>query len=378
MGMGKKNEEKKPSEDKLAKQAIARKYQNEFNETPIIIRAGFKENKFGYATITKDHIQLFEYDKNVNDVISLATHQIHDYENVVIDHFAIKSIFHFKGISKTLELIVKEDGKKVESFIQNNTDIEVQKVHRKFHNKILGFRSNTKWKMVVASAVYLFIAIAAISGFMDKKENTVASSTPKQEAKTENKSDKDFKTLVAESDAKKETQSKPQDTAMKMDDGRNVNMEIYNKYNVKYQSFEPTENKLSKDKAVMEHFEEMAQKYNMSVPEYIEKEDEIVAANVQKEKEAKQKADEDNKTRAGASKTTISKNEFDRIENGMTYDQVKGIIGSDGEVMSEGGDKGTEYYTIMYMWKGEGSPGANANFMFQGGKLNNKAQFGLK
>jgi hypothetical protein len=30
------------------------------------------------------------------------------------------------------------------------------------------------------------------------------------------------------------------------------------------------------------------------------------------------------------------------------------------------------------MWKGEGSSGANANFMFQGGKLNNKAQFGLK
>jgi hypothetical protein len=62
----------------------------------------------------------------------------------------------------------------------------------------------------------------------------------------------------------------------------------------------------------------------------------------------------------------------------MTYEQVKEIIGTDGELMSESGDKGTEYYTVMYMWKGEGSSGANANFMFQGGKLNNKAQFGLK
>ncbi|MGA5663749.1 hypothetical protein ACPCZR_30585 [Bacillus bombysepticus] len=373
--MGKKNEEKKPSEDKLAKQAIAKKYQNEFNETPIIFRAGFKENKFGYATITKDHIQLFEYDKNVDDVISLATHQMVDYENVVIDHFAIKSIFQFKGISKTFELIVKEDGKKVESFIQNNTSVETQKVHRKFRNKILGFRSNTKWKMVVASAMYLFIATATISGLIDKKENKVAStpSTTKQEVKTESKSEKDFKTLVKESDTKKETNSKPQDTVLKMDDGRNVNMEIYNKYGVKYQSHEPT----TKDKDTMKNFEKMAQKHNMSVPEYISKEDEIVAANVQKEKEEQQKADEKRK-QYEASRPGLTKVKFENIQNGMTYDQVKEIIGSDGEVMSEGGEKGTEYYTVMYMWKGEGSPGANANFMFQGGKLNNKAQFGLK
>ncbi|AFQ20054.1 DUF3862 domain-containing protein [Bacillus thuringiensis] len=370
--MSKKNEEKKPSEDKLAKQAIAKKYQKEFNETPIIFRAGFKENKFGYATITKDHIQLFEYDKNVDDVISLAIHQMDDYENVVIDHFAIKSIFQFKGISKTFELIVKEDGKKVESFIQNNTSIETQKVHRKFRNKILGFRSNTKWKMVVASAVYLFIAVAAVSGFMDKTEEKTAGS---QVSQTNNEPAKKSSAL---DHASKETSNKPKDTALKMDDGRNVNMEIYNKYNVKYQSYEPTDAAMSKDKAVMQHFEKMAEKYNMSVPEYISKEKEIVATNVQKEKEEKQKADEDNKKQAGSSRPTISKDEFDRIENGMTYDQVKEIIGSDGEVMSEGGDKGTEYYTVMYMWKGEGSPGANANFMFQGGKLNNKAQFGLK
>ncbi|AHJ86744.1 hypothetical protein BMBtpLA_35 [Bacillus phage vB_BtS_BMBtp3] len=183
--MSKKKEEKKPSEDKLAKQAIAKKYQKEFNTTPIIIRAGFKENKFGYAAITKDHVQLFEYDKNIDDVISLATHQISDYENVVIDHYAIKSILQFKGLSKNFELIVKEEGKKIESFIQNNIDIEIQKVHRKLRNKILGFRSNTKWKMIVTSSIYLFITVAVVSGIIDKKENKVASSTPKQEIKTE-------------------------------------------------------------------------------------------------------------------------------------------------------------------------------------------------
>jgi hypothetical protein len=32
----------------------------------------------------------------------------------------------------------------------------------------------------------------------------------------------------------------------------------------------------------------------------------------------------------------------------------------------------------MYQYEGEGELGANASFTFQGGKLVNKAQFGLK
>lgn len=74
----------------------------------------------------------------------------------------------------------------------------------------------------------------------------------------------------------------------------------------------------------------------------------------------------------------ISKAEFDKIENGMTYEEVVKIIGGEGEVMSEVGEKGTEYYTVMYTYDGESGLGSNANFMFQNGKLTSKAQFGLK
>ncbi|MDR9792745.1 DUF3862 domain-containing protein [Aeribacillus pallidus] len=77
-------------------------------------------------------------------------------------------------------------------------------------------------------------------------------------------------------------------------------------------------------------------------------------------------------------KPTISKAEFDAIKNGMTYEEVVKIIGSEGEVMSETGEAGTDLHTIIYSWDGEGEIGANANFTFQGGKLQNKAQFGLK
>ncbi|MFT2139067.1 hypothetical protein [Bacillus cereus] len=360
--MSNKNKGKKPTESQLAKKAIASKYQT----SPIIVEAKFSSTDRGYAAIDKDHIQLFKYNKETQSVSSVGTYNFNEYDTVTIDKFAVKAVMEFKGMNKTFVFTPTQQTNDIERLIQTSTSIQINKMERKLHNKILGFRSNTKWKMVVASAVYLFIAIAAISGFMDKKENKVASSTPKQEAKTESKAD-----------TEKETNTKPQDTAVKMDDGRNVNMEIYNKYNVKYQSYEPTDTDLSKDKAVMKHFEKMATKYNMSVPEYISKEKEIVAANVQKEKEEKHKADEENKQRA-ANRPGLTKGKFERIQNGMTYEQVQEIIGTDGEMMSEGGEKGTEYYTVMYMWKGEGSPGANANFMFQGGKLTNKAQFGLK
>lgn len=77
-------------------------------------------------------------------------------------------------------------------------------------------------------------------------------------------------------------------------------------------------------------------------------------------------------------KPTITKAEFDKIQNGMTYEQVTEIIGGPGEVTAESGTKGTDLYTVIYQYKGEGDLGANASMTFQGGKLEMKAQFGLK
>lgn len=77
-------------------------------------------------------------------------------------------------------------------------------------------------------------------------------------------------------------------------------------------------------------------------------------------------------------KPGISRDEFDQIQNGMSYEEVKNIIGSDGKIISESGKTGDQFYTIMYSWKSEKGLEANARFMFQEGKLQNKSQFGLK
>jgi len=77
------------------------------------------------------------------------------------------------------------------------------------------------------------------------------------------------------------------------------------------------------------------------------------------------------------SSAKITMKKFDQVKNGMTYDQVKSIIGGDGAKDSESGTEGSADYTVIYSFQGS-NLGSNATFMFQGGKLINKAQAGLK
>ncbi|AJY77818.1 hypothetical protein VN24_17580 [Paenibacillus beijingensis] len=69
---------------------------------------------------------------------------------------------------------------------------------------------------------------------------------------------------------------------------------------------------------------------------------------------------------------TISLEEYESVKIGMSYSEVKKIVGGPGNALSESGD------AVVYMYNGEGSIGANANFMFLSGELVNKAQFGLE
>ncbi|MBS6860352.1 MAG: DUF3862 domain-containing protein [Clostridiales bacterium] len=70
--------------------------------------------------------------------------------------------------------------------------------------------------------------------------------------------------------------------------------------------------------------------------------------------------------------------EFKRIETGMTYDEVVEIVGTDGELSTSVDMFGSELKTEMYVWRGNGSIGSNANVTFQGGTVIAKSQVGLK
>jgi major membrane immunogen (membrane-anchored lipoprotein) len=74
----------------------------------------------------------------------------------------------------------------------------------------------------------------------------------------------------------------------------------------------------------------------------------------------------------------ITKTQFDQLRTGMTQSEVEGILGGDCVVQSETGAQGSDFHTVMYACDGNGQMGANMNYMIQGGKLVNKAQFGLQ
>ena len=79
---------------------------------------------------------------------------------------------------------------------------------------------------------------------------------------------------------------------------------------------------------------------------------------------------------SSASAGGITLAEYSQIKNGMTYDEVCDIVGGAGRVVSEAGTG--RYYSFVVVWDGAGSTiGANANVLFQNGKVVSKAQAGL-
>lgn len=72
----------------------------------------------------------------------------------------------------------------------------------------------------------------------------------------------------------------------------------------------------------------------------------------------------------------VNMNNYNRIQTGMSYDEVVQILGEQGSEMSSNDIGG--YKNIMYMWKAGGFSGGNMNAMFQNGALIQKAQFGLE
>lgn len=73
----------------------------------------------------------------------------------------------------------------------------------------------------------------------------------------------------------------------------------------------------------------------------------------------------------------ITKGKYDKIKTGMSYEQVKEIIGTDGKVLSESGEKGEKYYMVIYEWEGN-KIGSSANMTFLENKLETKLQYGLE
>ena len=69
----------------------------------------------------------------------------------------------------------------------------------------------------------------------------------------------------------------------------------------------------------------------------------------------------------------ITKSNYDKIHNGMSFNEVVEILGDDYDISSNAGYG--EYSSSCYIWEGFG--GANITIIFLNGKVFSKAQAGL-
>ncbi|EMA6344844.1 hypothetical protein U3450_003900 [Bacillus cytotoxicus] len=216
--MSDKQKEKKPSESEIAKKSIAAQYKNKYSETPLIVSANLPKMTVGYAAVTKEHVELFTYDKTLKEAVSIGTHKFDSYASVSVDHFALKSVFEFKGTNESFTFVPTDKGKDIESLIRSNTTLEIIKLERKWYQKILGFRSGKKWKMVVACLGYLLILGTIVNMFSGKNDNsqqkanetiqTTSAAEQKQQEKEEQKQqEKEREELIKQAQEKEKTKA---------------------------------------------------------------------------------------------------------------------------------------------------------------------------
>lgn len=135
-----------------------------------------------FAVFTTTGFDLYTF-KN-GSANKLSEDKWEDWNNATVDHFFTYSLFTFTGDNRSKELKVNLKGKEVANIIKNNTSISLEEIPRKWWNKILGFRSKTKWKMIVATIVYLLIIGWIGNGMTDKPAPANAPTVTTSTAKT--------------------------------------------------------------------------------------------------------------------------------------------------------------------------------------------------
>ncbi|RDZ18505.1 calcium-binding protein [Priestia megaterium] len=112
-------------------------------------------------------MNLYGFSKNAErNLMLVERYEWSDFSSVTIDHNIAKSVFTFVGHDKNRDITIEVKGKKVEQVIRNHSSMEVNVVKRPVWTKVLGYRSQTSWKMFVASTVYTLILLFILKALL--------------------------------------------------------------------------------------------------------------------------------------------------------------------------------------------------------------------
>lgn len=96
----------------------------------------------------------------------------------------------------------------------------------------------------------------------------------------------------------------------------------------------------------------------------------------EQKKEVKKKTATSSTVMENQKKESININHFSNINEGMTYKEVKDLIGFEGDLLIEEGVEHSTQIKQVFAWKGS-NPTALVEITFLGGKVHSKLQQGL-
>ena len=139
-------------------------YKYEGKELLLICDAAIKGQSLNvFAALHRTGITLYEYnEKYENKIINLETHSWDEWNEVLIDHYFIKSTLDFKGSNGSWSVSISSNGKEAQQVIDSYTDIKIETVSRPWYKKIVGFRSWKTWKMITATSFYAILLFSII------------------------------------------------------------------------------------------------------------------------------------------------------------------------------------------------------------------------
>jgi len=213
--------EKKESAAKIAERLIREHYSENGDKLSLITKVELPRNNSNnlFAAVNKQHMEIYEYKRK--NITLYETILWSDWESVIIDNFALKTNLLFESESLTKSINIRGKNKEVVNFFKNKPDIHTEILERKWYNKNLGFRSKTKWKMIIASLIYLFLFVNIANVMLSDDELSAGGNgnsqenTEEQEVKQEDPGDKEV--IEAEQEANEDTAPEQEEEIEKID-----------------------------------------------------------------------------------------------------------------------------------------------------------------
>ncbi|WP_226582103.1 thermonuclease family protein [Halobacillus litoralis] len=162
-----KNEKKKDSKQDKIKKLIQQRHPNAILIENASIGSKLDVNEYG--AFLEDCVVVYTLNQSETGLVRIGRLPWFEETKGLVDHFAFKSIFDLDNTT----FVVGNHGKVIEKFLKANKQMSLEVKERKWHEKILGFRSGAMWKKVIASLAYLFLFLTVVAAFLPEDSGPV-------------------------------------------------------------------------------------------------------------------------------------------------------------------------------------------------------------